>query len=148
MKISLADRNDISDLCALLDALFSQESEFAPNRNSQIKGLTDIIENPSIGSIVVAREDDQVIGMVNLLYTVSTALGGRVVLLEDMVVDPKLRDKGVGSALLEYGIEIARQKDCLRISLLTDADNVGAHRFYEKHGFDRSSMTVFRKLLV
>lgn len=148
MKISLADRSDISGLCALLDVLFSQESEFTPNRNCQIKGLTDIIENPSIGSIVVAHEDEQVIGMVNLLYTVSTALGGRVVLLEDMVVDPMSRDKGVGSALLEYSIELARKNNCLRISLLTDADNEGAHRFYEKHGFDRSSMTVFRKLLI
>ncbi len=148
MKISLADRNDISGLCALLDTLFSQEAEFTPNRDSQIKGLSDIIENPDIGSIVVAREGDQVIGMVNLLYTVSTALGGRVVLLEDMVVDPRSRDKGVGSALLEFGIEYARQKDCFRISLLTDADNDGAHRFYERHGFERSSMTVFRKLLV
>lgn len=148
MKISLADQNDISGLCALLDTLFSQEAEFAPNRDCQIKGLTEIIENPGVGSIIVAREGDQVIGMVNLLYTVSTALGGRVVLLEDMVVDPMARDKGVGSALLEFGIELARQNGCLRISLLTDADNEGAHRFYERHGFDRSSMTVFRNLLV
>ena len=65
MKISLADQNDISSLCALLDTLFSQEAEFTPNRDCQIKGLTDIIENPGVGSIVVAREGDQVIGMVN-----------------------------------------------------------------------------------
>ena len=148
LKISIADRNDISDLCALLDTLFSQESEFTPNRNRQIKGLINIIENPSIGNIVVAREGDQLIGMVNLLYTVSTALGGRVILLEDMVVDPNSQNKGVGSALLEFGIEIAKQKGCLRITLLTDADNESAHRFYEKHGFDRSSMTVFRKILI
>ena len=132
----------------MLETLFSQEAEFVPNPELQQKGLLNIIENPNIGNIVVAHAGDQVIGMVNVLYTVSTALGGRVALLEDMVVATDSRDQGIGSALLEFGIELARKKDCLRISLLTDADNEGAHRFYQRHGFSRSSMAVFRKALV
>ena len=82
--------------------------------------------------------------MVNLLYTVSTALGSRVAILEDMVVSPKIRGQNVGSSLIEYALDYARKQGCQRITLLTDSDNIAAHRFYERHGFSRSTMVPFR----
>lgn len=148
MQITLANSDDIPALCSLLQTLFSQEIEFKPDQELQVRGLTDIVNNPKVGCVVVARENGRVVGMVNLLFTVSTALGGRVALLEDMVVMPEKRGKGVGSKLLQYSIESAAEMDCLRITLLTDADNEGAHRFYQRHGFDQSSMVAFRKSLV
>ena len=96
---------------------------------------------------MVARRSGEIIGMVNLLYTVSTALGGRVALLEDMVVSPKARGLGVGSKLINQSIEFAKENGCKRITLLTDHDNEGSHRFYQRHGFSRSSMVVFRRSL-
>jgi GNAT superfamily N-acetyltransferase len=106
--------------------------------------LARIISNPEIGLIIVARQDSQVVGMVNLLYTVSTALGDRVALLEDMVVSPNARGSGVGSRLLEQAIEFARLDGCKRITLLTDRTNEPAQRFYQKHGFDFSAMIPLR----
>ena len=129
--------------------VFSRKrSNLKPDQKLQIRGLTSIINDPNIGCIVIARENNQVVGMVNLLFTVSTALGGRVALLEDMVVTPDMRGTGVGSKLLQYSVESAAEMGCLRITLLTDADNEGAHRFYQRHGFDRSSMVAFRKSLI
>lgn len=148
MEIAIAEINDIPKLCALLKYLFAQEVEFKANDKLQAQGLASIISDSEIGNIIVAREANDIIGMVNLLYTVSTALGGRVAILEDMVVNPAVRSKGIGSELLLYSVELAQQKGCQRITLLTDFDNENAHRFYQKHGFDRSSMTVFRKSLI
>ena len=82
--------------------------------------------------------------MVNLLYTVSTALGQRVALLEDMVVSTNKRGQGVGSSIIKQAVDFAKGKGCKRITLLTDDDNCGAQRFYERHGFSRSSMVAFR----
>jgi GNAT superfamily N-acetyltransferase len=82
--------------------------------------------------------------MVNLLYTVSTALGDRVALLEDMVVSPNVRGSGVGSRLLEQAIQLARLDGCKRITLLTDRANEPAQRFYQKHGFVSSVMVPLR----
>lgn len=147
MEIAIAEIDDVPKLCALLQYLFAQEVEFEADDELQARGLASIINDPRVGNIIVAREANDIIGMVNLLYTVSTALGGRVAILEDMVVNPAVRSKGVGSELLLYSVELAKQKDCQRITLLTDFDNENAHRFYQKHGFDRSSMTVFRKSL-
>lgn len=86
MRVSAATRADVPALCALLGELFAQEAEFAPDARAQSRGLGRIIDDPAIGTVLVARRGDEVLGMVSLLYTVSTALGERVALLEDMVV--------------------------------------------------------------
>ena len=144
MQITPAKTSDIPALCDLLSILFSQESEFTPNQEAQNLGLNRIISNPEIGLIVVARQENQIIGMVNLLYTVSTALGERVAILEDMVVSPHARGSGVGSSLLTQAIELARLNGCKRITLLTDSTNQSAQRFYQKHGFSSSAMVPLR----
>ncbi len=145
MQLREANIEDIPELCELLNYLFEQEEEFKPDTEIQSEGLRRIISNSDIGVIVIAIDSNKVMGMVNILYTVSTALGGRVAILEDMVVSPKMRGKGVGSKLLKFTLDIAKKNGCKRITLLADYDNDGAHRFYQQHGLMRSSMVAFRK---
>lgn len=147
MQLQIAVSSDIPELCLLLDSLFSQEAEFKPDIELQALGLGAIIEGDGIGDVLVVKDAGQIIGMVNLLYTISTALGSRVAILEDMVVAPQSRGLGVGSALLKYAIDFAKQKGCKRITLLTDNDNEAAHGFYQQHGFTESSMLAFRLFL-
>ncbi len=85
--------------------------------------------------------------MVMLLFTVSTFLGKKVALLEDMVVAPESRNKGLGSLLINHAIAFARREGFGRITLLTDGDNDAAQQFYRSKGFSQSEMVVFRKLL-
>jgi GNAT superfamily N-acetyltransferase len=85
--------------------------------------------------------------MVNVLYTVSTACGGRVAIVEDMVVRPGSRNRGLGSLMIRRAIEFAGSAGCLRITLLTDRTNDSAIRFYQRHGFAPSGMIPFRLLL-
>jgi len=147
MHIRPAAAADIPALCSLLDQLFAQEAEFTPDRAAQQRGLAAIIDSPAVGTILVAVADGGVVAMVNLLYTVSTALGERVALLEDLVVDAAARGAGVGSTLLESAIAHARQGGCRRITLLTDGDNAAAQRLYRRHGFGRSPMVPLRLAL-
>jgi len=144
LQISAATLEDIPALCELLNVLFSQELEFTPDDRLQSHGLAAIIANPAIGCILVARRQQHLIGMVNLLYTISTALGARVAILEDMVVAPSERNTGIGTQLIESAIESAKQAGCRRITLLTDHHNQAAQRFYAKHGFTGSSMIPLR----
>ena len=148
MQIEIATATDIPALSALLTLLFSQEAEFRPDEAAQQRGLAAIIEDPAIGQILLARADDgSVLGMVSLLLSISTALGARVALLEDMVVSPQARNSGLGSQLLQAAIVQARTLGCRRITLLTDLDNLAAQRFYARHGFSGSPMTPLRLLL-
>jgi len=139
---------DIPALCELLSQLFEQEAEFTPDQTAQRRGLQMILTDNATGMILVAREGRQIVAMVNLLYTVSTALGTRVALLEDMVVAPSQRNCGLGSRLLDAAVRYARRNGCRRITLLTDSDNLSAQRFYQRQGFSRSSMIPLRLSLM
>jgi len=147
MHIEPATSADIPELNELLAILFTQEAEFQPDLEAQRRGLELILADPGIGSILVARREGRVVGMVNLLYTVSTALGARVALLEDMVVLPAERNGGTGSQLLQAAIAHAGAAGCRRITLLTDTDNLDARRFYQRHGFTDSPMVPLRLVL-
>lgn len=147
MLIERATAADIPALSDLLSILFSQEAEFTPNPEAQQRGLAQIIGDPGIGAVFVAKHGEQVIGMVNLLFTVSTALGERVALLEDMVVSPAVRGMGVGTKLLAEAISHSRAQGCKRITLLTDQSNVSARKFYENQGFVLSDMVPMRLIL-
>ena len=144
MNISVANDNDVPDLCLLLQELFAQEVEFVSNFNLQTQGLKQIIANPDIGTIFLARKQQEVLGMVSLLYTISTALGAKVALLEDMVVTSTARHQGIGSELIAAAMAYAKQQGCQRITLLTDANNHSAQQFYARNGFTASTMLPMR----
>ena len=58
-EIATAGLDDIPSLCGLLDSLFSQESEFKPDADAQEKGLAEIIANPEVGAILIAKHQGQ-----------------------------------------------------------------------------------------
>jgi len=143
-RIEPATLEDLPSLAQLLMDLFAQESDFRPDFNSQIRGLRLILEQPSRGRVLVLRSATQIIGMINLLFTISTAEGGFVILLEDLIIHKDFRGQGFGSELLKHAIEYAKQKDFLRITLLTERAGEEALAFFEKHGFQRSGMVPMR----
>jgi ribosomal protein S18 acetylase RimI-like enzyme len=145
--IRRATTDDLPVLCALLGHLFAQEAEFTPDTDAQTRGLRRIIESPEGGDILVTCEHGTPIGMVNLLYLTSTALGSKVALLEDMIIAPAHRGAGHGNRLLDAAIAHARSQGCRRITLLTDGDNAIGQRFYARHGFIPSSMLAMRLML-
>jgi GNAT superfamily N-acetyltransferase len=147
MKLIKATHLDIPELVELLNSLFEQEAEFEPNSETQSKALSKIILDSKIGIILIAKDDDKILGMVNLLFTESTALGSKVALLEDMVVLSSSRGEGIGSQLIDYAISEAKKAGCKRITLLTDIENTKAQSFYQKKGFVKSKMTPYRLLL-
>jgi GNAT superfamily N-acetyltransferase len=139
-----AARSDIPRLVELLGLLFSQEREFTPDPEKQSDALEAILADRSRGRIFVAREGSEVVGMASLLYTISTAEGGKAALFEDLIIDPQHRHKGIGTKLINYVIQQARAEHVLRITLLTDLENDTALGLYRKLGFVDSPMQPMR----
>lgn len=145
--IGVAERSHVPALLGLLEELFTQEQDFKPNAQKQVLGLLQIIDHPECGRIFIMRHHNAVIGMATALCTISTAEGGPVILLEDVIVARSFRGQGVGSLLLRHVLCWAESNGFLRVTLLTDRDNAGALRFYERNGFARSGMAVLRQNL-
>lgn len=143
LRIEPATLDDLPELTDLLRDLFQQEADFQPDPEKQMRGLRLILEQPARGRIFVLRNERMIIGMINLLITISTAEGGFVLVLEDLVVHREHRGSGYGSRLLEHAIGFAREKKFLRITLLTDNPEE-MRKFYLKHGFVESDMQPMR----
>ena len=147
MTIRKATNDDLKEIVKLLAYLFTQEVEFSFNKKIQKKALRKIINDKTIGEIFIIVKKGKIVGCVNILYSISTALGGKVALLEDMIITPKYRRKHLGTKLLKFTINYLVKKHIKRITLLTDKDNYKAYKFYENLNFEFSNMIVYRKIL-
>lgn len=143
-RIEPATIDDLPRLVDLTTALFEMEEDFVPDPRKQERGLRSILEQPSRGRIFVVRTDYEIIGMVNVLFTISTAMGGFVILLEDVIIHPDFRGQGYGTQLVEYVVEFAKRKDFKRITILTDKISEESQRFFQKLHFRHSSMIPMR----
>jgi GNAT superfamily N-acetyltransferase len=145
ITVRQATPGDVPQLCGLLALLFAQEADFTPDTRRQTRGLRLILEQPEVGRIYCATNgNNHIKGMVSILFTVSTAEGGRAAWLEDMIVHPAWRGQRIGEHLLQKAVTEARAAGCSRITLLTGATNRRAMRFYGRAGFVRSQMIPLR----
>jgi ribosomal protein S18 acetylase RimI-like enzyme len=144
MVLGTARKMDLPRLAELLGILFQQEPDFRPDVDKQQAGLALILKDPGKGRVFTARIEGKVVGMVLLLFTISTAEGAPVAWLEDFVVDPQFRGKGVGTKLLKCALSHAKTKGFRRVTLLTDWNNLTAARLYQREGFCVSKMIPMR----
>ena len=96
IKFEVAVQKDLPRLVELLGILFESEAEFSADSEKQRTALQAILSDPAKGKIFVAREGREVVAMASLLYTISTAEGGKAALFEDLVVAPEHRKRGIG----------------------------------------------------
>lgn len=146
-KVEPATIEDLPALVELTMGLFSGSDDFTPDQLAQERGLALILEQPSRGRIFVLRNGSEIFGMVNLLFTISTAMGGFVIQMEDVIVHPDHRGQGYGTMLLLHVINFAGQKDFKRITLLTDKISAESQNFFRKHNFEYSNMIPMRRII-
>jgi GNAT superfamily N-acetyltransferase len=146
-EIGFATSDDLPQMADLLAELFTLEKDFHPDRDKQISGMRTILDESELGRLFVVRVDGKVAGMANALFTISTAEGGRALMLEDVIVSREHRRKGLGRKLVEHVLHWAKLRGVVRITLLADHENRSALDFYRKLGFEDSRMKVLRKPL-
>jgi len=147
MYVEFAGAADLEPMAALLHELFTLESDFHPQREKQLAALRWILAHPAHGRLFVLRADGRVVGMANALISVSTAEGGQVLILEDVIIAASHRGAGHGRLLVEHVLRWAEAEGMSRVTLLADKDNLAALSFYERLGFKASAMVVRRKRL-
>ena len=104
----------------------------------QVETTPAILERDGFGpnplyQLLVAENDGEVVGMALSYFRYSTWKGKRLY-LEDLVVTEAARGRGVGRALLEATIELARQTNCSGLMWQVLDWNAPAIGFYQKFG--------------
>ena len=144
VRVREARSADVAAMVELLGYLFKQERDFAPSAAKQRRALEILLAQPAMGRLFVLTRGSKILGMVSLLFTISTAEGGKAAWLEDLVVRPDQRDRGLGTRLLRAAVDWARKEGLTRITLLTEVDNARARRLYQRQGFAASAMQPLR----
>ncbi len=152
MKICFANAADLDVMADLLHELFTLESDFRPERDKQFAALRWLLDHPAHGRLFVmhdvVQDKTRVVGMANALISISTAEGGPVMILEDLILAASHRGRGLGRQLTEHVLRWAADEGLCRVTLLADRNNRAALAFYQRLGFDESAMAVRRKKLI
>ena len=102
----------------------------------------DIINSPW-HDLLVAKEDNRVIGMASLSVNMGPGISKNAY-LEDFVVDAECRTGGVGSAIWDEMLAWAREKGCKRMEFTCGNGREVAQNFYKKHGAEVYDTNFFR----
>ncbi len=138
--------NDLDALVDLLQTLFSIEADFAVDASRQRRGIELMLDDcGEQRCIKVAEIDDKVAGMCSAQVLISTAEGGKVAMVEDMVVDAQYRGVGVGRDLMTAMEMWARERKLSRLQLLADRTNFSALDFYDKMGWCPTRLICLRR---
>ena len=141
-----AQSDDLDEMTALLQALFSIEADFEVDAARQLRGLQLMLDGcRKHRCIKVAEADGKVVGMCTAQILVSTAEGSVVALIEDMVVAPAYRRAGIGRLLMADIESWARAQGATRLQLLADRTNFDALDFYDRLGWRPTRLICLRR---
>lgn len=142
-----AGQDDLDAMVSLLQALFAIEADFTPDPQRQRQGLSRFMEGcGKHRCILVAEADHRVVAMATVQILISTAQGGPVGLMEDVVVQGRFRGRGVGRRLVNALVEWAADRGLTRLQLLADYRNRPALDFYRKMGWHTTQLLCLRYL--
>ena len=103
--------------------------------------LAKLLADPAV-RLLVAREGDTIAGTATVIvYTSPAWTKARI---EDVVVDQSARGKGVGRALVDACIAIARERGCAIVELQSKRSRVEANRLYLEMGFELRDSNFYR----
>jgi ribosomal protein S18 acetylase RimI-like enzyme len=145
MMIRRACYDDIDAMAGLLSELFAIEDDFSIDIEKQSRGLKLLLDTSSV-ILLVAESKEGVIAMASLQTLISTAMGEKVGLIEDVIVTEAYRGEGIGKALLEALIAESESAGLKRLALGADHRNHKAIAFYQKQGFSISKMGLMYRL--
>lgn len=130
MKLRKATIDDVPAIYRLIRelAIFEKAGEEVINTPEQLR--IDLFDD-QVCEAIVCDVDEQVVGFA-LYYTSYSTWKGRCLYLEDFYVTDEHRNKGIGSALFDEVVEIARQRKVNRMDWQVLDWNVDALRFYRR----------------
>lgn len=106
--------------------------------------LERVVRNPG-AALLIARDDASeppLLGALTLAwYPIPTGVRAWI---EDVVVDPAARGRGIGEALVRAALERARREGAAQVDLTSRAEREAANRLYQRVGFQLRETNAYR----
>ena len=140
---------DIEVVTEATPEVYTALERLLPQLNPQlpvpsVERLQAIIDDPAV-TLLVARDEEQIVGTTTVIvYTTPFWIKAR---LDEVVVDASARGKGVGAALVQASLDLARKKGVEVVELQSGVHREEANRLYPRMGFKLRETNVYRIVL-
>ena len=127
------------ELVAAFGRLIPQLSSSSPPPTAA--QLAELVDGPDT-VVFLARVGGEIMGSLTLAYyRIPTGLKSWI---EDVVVDEAARGRGVGEALNEAALAVARSRGAKDVSLTSRPSREAANRLYQRLGFEPRETNLYR----
>lgn len=130
-----------SDYPAIADFTVAAYRTIDPDLGRYEARIRDVIGRAGVATILAAVSGDRIVGSATLVTDPSSPLAESAeagdAAIRMLAVDPTAMGQGVGTALVQRCIELARDAGRLRMVLRTRTQMTAAHQLYRRFGFER-----------
>lgn len=140
MTVRIETVRDVdANLVKAFERLLPQLSRSAPALDAEaLRALAGWPGN----RLLVARVDGEILGTLTLvMFPIPTGLRAWI---EDVVVDEAARGQGVGTALTQEALRLAREAGARTVDLTSRPTRAAANRLYQRLGFTQRESKVYR----
>ena len=138
--------DDIPSLLELLDELGRPK----PQTDNELEKFTTLLKNymqEDDKKILVAQIDNsKIIGMISMVFLSRLNQNTSEMYVPELIVSQNYRSKGIGKKLINFSIELGKEKKCHRIRLESGNQRIESHKFYKHLGFEDSSIFFTKNL--
>lgn len=145
----IAGKEDLDAIVKMLadDVLGKDREQYThPLPEGYLKAFQAIEADPNNELVVACREAD-IIGVMQITFTpYLTHQGSWRATIEGVRTSSSVRGQGVGTQMINWAVERAKERGCSLVQLTTDKQRGDALRFYEKLGFSATHEGMKMKL--
>lgn len=134
LSLRLATANDVPQILQFIQALAEYEKLSDQVVATEAKLTATLFGDQPFAEVVIADYQGQAAGFALFFHNYSTFLAKPGMYLEDLFVDPDLRGKGIGKALITFLAKLAVERDCGRLEWSVLDWNQPAIDFYQSLG--------------
>jgi GNAT superfamily N-acetyltransferase len=148
MVVRPAEPEDRPQLLELIKGYFTFYHRPFP-APSKVERFLDLLQgDPRLGVQLVAEDGGRLQGFASLYACLDTLLADRILVMNDLFVDPSSRNRGTGAALFDASLAYATAHGYTRLDWVTAIDNHDAQRFYERHGGRRGPWVSYSATVI
>jgi GNAT superfamily N-acetyltransferase len=142
-----ARRDDLPAIVGMLADDHLGAMRESPDDLSPYESAFAVIDNDPHQLLVICETDGHVTGTMQLTFIPGLSHKGTTrMLIEGVRIHRDARSSGLGTHMIQWAIEQAREHGCGMIQLTTDKTRKDAHRFYERLGFEQTHLGFKMKL--
>ncbi|MDC1057149.1 GNAT family N-acetyltransferase [Nitrosopumilus sp.] len=149
MEHIIIRESTFDDIPSLLELLY-ELGRPKPQKDNEFEIFTKLLKNymqEDDRKILVAQiKNLKIIGMMSIVFLSRLNQNTLEMYVPELIVSQNYHSKGIGKKLINFSIELGKEKKCHRMRLESGNQRIESHKFYKHLGFESSSIFFTKDL--